>query len=139
MKMTLTTKKRNHGFTLMELMIVIVIIGVLASFALPNFRNTINRSQCNDARAQLIALHGANAIYRAQNDEYLPGAAINTAAINAGLHVNLIESAYTYSYTRSDTTHYAVTASRTSPVNTITMDEDTIVPTGAGANPSSCP
>ena len=59
-------KHSNHkGFTLVEPAIVIVIIGVLASFGLPRFRNAIERSKAGEAMNFLSAIRASQERYHA--------------------------------------------------------------------------
>jgi len=48
--------KKNQGFTLPEVLIIVVVIGILAAVAAPSFLATLNRSRVNDA---LAAVEGA--------------------------------------------------------------------------------
>jgi type IV pilus assembly protein PilA len=75
-------KSRNlveKGFTLVELMIVIVIVGVLSSVALPNFLNQTNRARATEC----VALGG-----KLLND-------INTESHRLGVSTDLVEDALT--------------------------------------------
>lgn len=48
--------KKMRGVTLLELMIVIVIIGVLASIAYPNYRDYLARAKRSEAKAALLQI-----------------------------------------------------------------------------------
>ncbi|HJK93147.1 MAG TPA: prepilin-type N-terminal cleavage/methylation domain-containing protein [Polyangiaceae bacterium LLY-WYZ-15_(1-7)] len=57
-------RKNKEGFTLIELMIVVAIIGILAAIAIPAFINYIKRSKTSEAPDNLKALFtGASALY----------------------------------------------------------------------------
>jgi prepilin-type N-terminal cleavage/methylation domain-containing protein len=48
-------QKNQRGFTLIELMIVIAIIGILAAIAIPNFIKYRNKSYCSRAESETTA------------------------------------------------------------------------------------
>lgn len=56
-------QQNNKGFTLIELMIVIAIIGILAAIAIPNFISYRNKTYCSAAESDANALAGALADY----------------------------------------------------------------------------
>lgn len=49
-------ESRNHGFTLIELMIVVVIIGVLASIAYPSYQKHMTSTRRTDAQSALLQI-----------------------------------------------------------------------------------
>ena len=53
MPMKNTRKKPAAGFTLIELMIVVAIIGILAAVAIPQYQNYINKTQASSALSDL--------------------------------------------------------------------------------------
>ncbi|MGB8328881.1 MAG: prepilin-type N-terminal cleavage/methylation domain-containing protein [Polyangiales bacterium] len=59
---------KKEGFTLIELMIVVAIIGILAAIAIPAFVNYVKRSKTSEAGSNLKALfQGAASYYEAEN------------------------------------------------------------------------
>jgi type IV pilus assembly protein PilE len=49
-------RKMMRGMSLMELLIVVVIVGILAAIAYPNYRQYVERSKRNEAKAMLLQI-----------------------------------------------------------------------------------
>ena len=63
--------KRREGFTLIELMIVVAIIGILAAIAIPNFLKFQLRSKTGEAKANLAAIRTAEEGYFSEFSTYV--------------------------------------------------------------------
>ncbi|MBP7796342.1 MAG: type II secretion system protein [Elusimicrobiales bacterium] len=63
---------KKKGFTLVELMIVIVIIGILAAVAVPKFADMVDKSKEGATKAQLTAIRGALQVYYSDNEGKFP-------------------------------------------------------------------
>jgi type IV pilus assembly protein PilA len=71
--MTKTLRNRK-GFTLIELMIVVAIIGILAAIAIPNFLRFQLKSKSSEGKVNLAAIRTAEESYLAEFGEYLDAA-----------------------------------------------------------------
>jgi prepilin-type N-terminal cleavage/methylation domain-containing protein len=105
--------KKDRGFTLMELMIAVILIGVIAGFGIPNYQKAVQKGRERSAILHLKTIYGANEIYRARAGSYAPGSGLNLTGINSVMAVNIVDTSMTYSYTRSSATTYSATAAWT--------------------------
>ena len=71
---------RVRGFTLLELLVVVVIIGLLAGFVAPRYFGQVGKSEVNVARAQIDALEKALDQYRLDTGRY-PSAELGLKAL----------------------------------------------------------
>src|SRR5579864_1033664 len=64
--------KTKRGFTLIELMIVVAIIGILAAIAIPKFSQLITKSNEANTKGNLGALRSALSIYYGDMEGFYP-------------------------------------------------------------------
>jgi prepilin-type N-terminal cleavage/methylation domain-containing protein len=71
-------RRRQQGFTLVEMIIVVVIIGVLAAIAIPAFRKYMDSGRTAEAMAMLGEIRNREEAYRAEFGSYLSTATNET-------------------------------------------------------------
>ena len=68
--MLLKLRKESKGFTLIELMIVVAIIGILAAIAIPNFLRYQAKTKQSEAKSNLGAIFTSEVTYYGEEDRY---------------------------------------------------------------------
>ncbi|MFM2485420.1 type II secretion system major pseudopilin GspG [Celerinatantimonas yamalensis] len=63
-------KRRSQGFTLLEVMVVIVIIGLMATLVVPNLLGNKDKADQKKALADIVALENALDMYKLDNGRY---------------------------------------------------------------------
>jgi type IV pilus assembly protein PilA len=63
----LNKKKADGGFTLVELLVVVIIIGILAAIALPSYLNLTASSKQSEARQNLASINHAQQVWFTEN------------------------------------------------------------------------
>jgi len=73
--------KQQRGWTLIELMIVVIIIGIIAALAVPRFLTASTSTKQSEAKLLLKQVYQAERTYFQEYDTYwIPGAAIDESA-----------------------------------------------------------
>ena len=80
---------RTRGYTLVELLTVIIIIGVMAGLAIPNYSRTVEETRANEARVNLQVIRTGEKVYALNNanrDYWNPG---TTATVDGAVAVGV--------------------------------------------------
>lgn len=111
--MRLTIKRNKKGFTLLEIIIVVIIVGVLASLALPRLFNTVEFSRSTEAMSNIGALRQAIERCQLRNSGYVGCNAYGVGGITDVPNPNGEPNAhFTYAITLQAGAGYTIQATR---------------------------
>lgn len=133
--------KHERGFTLVELMIVVVVISILAAVAMPAYTNYVIRGKITEATTNLSSLRVSMEQYYQDNRTYQNGGTACGATMPAAPAVQY----FTFTCNAPTSTTYTITATGANSMNgfTYTVDQanskqTTAVPAGWGTAPVNC-
>jgi prepilin-type N-terminal cleavage/methylation domain-containing protein len=76
-------KKKTSGFTIVELLIVIVVIGILAALVITTYNGIQQKARDTERKTDINAIHGQVEAYSAQNGKYPTLANVNDATFRS--------------------------------------------------------
>ena len=105
--------KENKGFTLVELTVVVSIVGILASVAIPKFLDASQKAKASEFPTQLTAIYTGQTAYNAEQGTY--ASTFTNLKDLAGVDVSSSSRWFTYGLSVSGTTAFTGTASVNGP------------------------
>lgn len=116
-------KEQKRSFTLIELMITIIIIGIISVFTIRGFQKTIQGAKEKEAKINLLAIKAGQEIHHTNHGVYLPpgnpsqnqacgviGLFAIVGHINCYLGLNIVENSDSVTYFCSNGNGYTCTA-----------------------------
>ena len=84
-------KTKQSGFTLVEILIVVVILGILAAIVIPQFTDASTQAKVSSCKSDLQSVRSQIQLYKIQHNDYYPG----TSASGTQVGFVLAMTAYT--------------------------------------------
>ena len=128
--------KANRGFTLVEILIVVVILGILAAIVIPQFTEASTESKASRLASDLQMLRSQIELYKVQHNDNLPTAALFLNAMTmASASTASAEADYAVRAADNKTTHPYGPYMQTIPTNPFAPAGvgDVVLATGADA------
>lgn len=126
--------KKSKGFTLIELMIVVVIVGVLAAVAIPAYRSFVLKSHRSDAINGLLDAASRQARYYTTYNQYATAMSGSASSLGYAADPNPVPST-TNTYYKVSIVPSSVTQATASAPAAFQLQA---VPNGTQANDTSC-
>ena len=104
------TDIKQRSFTLIELMVVVIIVGILAGIALPQYVRSRERTMDKQAKAILSLIRAAERAYKMETGGYYTGSGISN--INTYLNLDLVDDGNWVGHTITSAAGFTATITR---------------------------
>lgn len=101
----------RKSFTLLELLVVVVIVGLVAAFAVPSYSKSFDRTKRKGAENNLRVIWAAQAAYAGANGVYYLSVVLSDVNTNLGLNI-LPNDGFDYACTGTATTYLCKASKR---------------------------
>jgi len=125
-------KEGQKGFTLVELMIVVAIIGILAAIAIPQYQSFTKKSKASEAKVILDAIVTSEIAYFAEQDEYTTSLS-NLGSPELGAHY------YSYAVSGVNATAFTATATPNATGTTAGLTSNWVISMSGGVKSTTYP
>lgn len=98
-------KTHQNGFTLIEVMVIVVVVAILATIAFPAYQSNVRKAKRNDAIEALLRIQVAQEKWRVSDTDYASYAELGSPST--------LESFYTIEIPSSSATGYTIRATAT--------------------------
>ena len=97
--------KKNHGFTLIEILVVMVVIGILAAIAVPSYQSQVRRATRSAAQALMMDISNKEQFYLQSQRTFLdcPRPCTNLSALGIPAIPTDVTNFYELQITKDDT------------------------------------
>jgi prepilin-type N-terminal cleavage/methylation domain-containing protein len=79
----------RKGFTLIEIMVVVITLGVIMSLALTSYKKVLEQNYCRNAQQNMVLIYNAVQVFKIKKNPASFPASPNLAAINAALGISI--------------------------------------------------
>jgi len=137
----MSLKRNQSGFTLLEIIIVIIIVGVLASLALPRLFSTVEFSRSAEALSAIATIRSSmERCYLANNGSYVNCGNTNFTQLDIDSPASSPNAHFAYVISGPSTVGYTITATRnaldngnTTSTIVVVQNATVVTRTGTGA------